>query len=139
MTIDKKKIESSLKQITVSYLREIGFKGSFPNFYRDENGFVSLINFQFYSAGGSFCVNVSYADPDRRNIYIYEDYEPKKLRVSQTREHIRLKTAPDDDWFVYGETNYGVTRGTVKAPDDIATTIIKLLEQQAVVWLTSKK
>ena len=29
---DKNKIVSSLKEITVPFLRKIGFKGSFPNF-----------------------------------------------------------------------------------------------------------
>jgi hypothetical protein len=98
MTTDKNKIVSSLKKITAPYLRKIGFKGLFPNFYRDDSGFISLINFQFYSSGGSFCVNVSYADPERTNIYIDRDLPSKKLRVSQTTNHMRLKGHPDEDW-----------------------------------------
>ena len=132
-------MESALKEIIVPFLRKNGFKGSFPNFYRSDGDFISLINFQFYSSSGSFCVNVSYADPDRKNIYIDREFEPKKLRVSQTTEHIRLKAPPDYDWFVFAETNYGDIRGTIKAPDEIAKLINKLIEQQAEPWLSGKK
>jgi Domain of unknown function (DUF4304) len=49
----------------VPELRRLGFKGSFPDLYRESSGFISVINFQFYSAGGSFCVNLSYTDSGR--------------------------------------------------------------------------
>lgn len=139
MTTDKNTIVASLKEITVPYLRNIGFKGSFPNFYRDEAGFISLINFQFYSSGGSFCVNVSYADPDRNNIYIDKELPSNKLRVSQTTNHMRLKAPPDEDWFVFGETNYGDIRGTLKAPIEIVSLINNLVEEQAENWLKEQK
>ena len=97
------------------------------------------MNFQFYSSGGSFCVNVSYADPDRKNVYIDKDFPSKKLRISQTTNHMRLKAPPDEDWFVFGETNYGDIRGTIKAPNEIASLINNLVEKQAENWLKKQK
>lgn len=47
-------MDNALKQGCVPLLRELGFKGSLPNLYRNVEGFVSLVNFQFFSSGGSF-------------------------------------------------------------------------------------
>ena len=69
MSTDRSTMEKVLKEHCVPLLKEHGFKGGFPNLYRDTEGFVSLINFQFYSSGGSFCVNLSFADKQRENIY----------------------------------------------------------------------
>lgn len=67
--VDRQTIEEALRSKCVPTLRHAGFKGAFPNFYRDTEGFVALVSFQFFSSGGSFCVNLSFADPERRNIY----------------------------------------------------------------------
>ncbi len=71
------------KDHCVPVLREMGFKGSFPNFYRDDAGFVCLVNFQFNTIGGAFCINLGFADPARRNVASHRrDVEARKLRVS---------------------------------------------------------
>jgi hypothetical protein len=55
--LDGADMERALKERCVPVLRRAGFRGSFPDFYRDTEGFVALVNVQVYSAGGSFCVN----------------------------------------------------------------------------------
>ncbi len=136
MSTDRPTMEKALKEQCVPLLKERGFKGSFPNMYRDTEGFVSLINFQFYSSGGSFCVNLSFADKGRENIYFRPDTEPKNLRVSQARVHARLG-APElrgDRWFSFGKTNYDEHRGTPQNPTDIAAEINHLIDKVALPW-----
>lgn len=90
MSADRKTMETALKTSCIPSLRKLGFKGSFPNLCRETDGFVSLLNFQFYSAGGSFCVNLGYADPQRKNVYFNPDTDAGKLKVSQTKDTVRL-------------------------------------------------
>ncbi len=120
-------------------LRKVGFRGSFPDFYRDTEGFVALVNFQFYSAGGSFCVNLSYADPDRANIYFRPETAVRDLKVSQAREHRRLGAVHGDRWYSFGLTSYGEFRGEPVPPVELVRTINSLLESEAESWWQSKR
>jgi hypothetical protein len=133
---DRAAMEAELKDKCIPVLRALGFRGSFPDLYREQDGFVSLINFQFFSSGGSFCVNLSFADRDRRNVGIHKDVEVKKLRVSRARESVRLG-APEligDHWFSFGPTSYGEIRGTARTPSEIAVELCEMLQRVAVPW-----
>jgi Domain of unknown function (DUF4304) len=136
MGTDRLTMEKALKEVCVPLLRERGFKGSFPNMYRETDGFVSLINFQFFSSGGSLCVNLSFADKQRENVYPRPETEPKNLKVSQTRVRARLG-APGlkgDRWFSFGEIGYEKYHGSPQNPIDIAAEINQLFEQVAFPW-----
>jgi hypothetical protein len=128
-----------LKEKCIPLLREIGFKGSFPNLYRERDGFISLINFQFFSSGGSFCVNLSYAGPNRENVYFRPDTELKKLTVSQTIDRIRLGAEDGDRWFSFGKTSYGEFRGKPQALSNIISTANDLIRTQAEPWWNLKR
>ena len=140
MNIERKQIESELKKHCIPLLRECGFKGSFPNLYRDAGGFICLINFQFYSSGGSLCINLSYAEPDRENVYFRKETEPKNLKVSQTRDQFRLGADQKgaDMWYSFGKTSYGEYRGTPISVSDLVSTINNLIKTQAEEWWTAK-
>lgn len=136
MNTDRATMERVLKEQCVPVLRGHGFKGSFPDLYRDIGGFVSLINFQFFSSGGSFCINISFADKQRDNIYFRKDTEPKHLKVSQATIRARLG-APNlvgDHWFSFGKTSYGEFRGEPRTPTDIANEINRLISEEASPW-----
>lgn len=136
MNTDRATMEMALKEQCVPVLRGYGFKGSFPNLYRDVGGFVSLINFQFFSSGGSFCINISFADKQRGNIYFRKETEPKDLKVSQATIRARLG-APNlvgDHWFSFGKTSYGEFRGEPQNPADIANEINRLILEEALPW-----
>ena len=140
MNQDRATIEFEIKNEVVSFLRENGFKGSFPDFYRERNEFVRLINFQFFSSGGSFCVTLSYADPPRNNVSFRPETESKKLRVSQTKERLRLgSNGPGSDhWFSFGETSYGESRGQPIPAQEISRQLKMLLSSQAEKWWRQK-
>ena len=136
MNIDRKQMESDLKEHCVPFLKERGFKGSFPNLYRESEGFVSLINFQFFSSGGSFCINLSYTEPSRDNVSFKKETEAKKLKVSQTRERVRLgsENLKGDNWFSFGKTSYGEFRGDPIPPRELTERINTLITNQAEPW-----
>jgi len=140
MSTERKQMEAELKKHCIPILRNHGFRGSFPNLYRDVNDFISLTNFQFYSAGGSFCINISYAEPSRANVYFRKETRAKNLRVSQTREHFRLgaERQGDDKWFSFGKTSYGEYRGEPIPIDDIILAINNLINTQAEKWWAHK-
>ena len=140
MNIERNQIEQSLRTICIPTLKEHGFKGSFPNFYRNSNDFISLVNFQFFSSGGSLCVNLSFAGPKRENVFYKPDLPAKDLRVSNCKVQVRLG-APDligDKWFSFGATSYGELRGNPVPPDLLATEISGLLVSQAIPWWAEK-
>jgi uncharacterized protein DUF4304 len=134
----REEMNAVLKATCVAFLRTKGFKGSFPNLYRDIGGFIALVNFQFFSSGGSFCVNLSYAGPNGENVYFKPDTPARKLSVSQTRERERLGAAKEDRWFSFGETSYGKYRGKTETPDAIADLVKGLFESHAEPWWESK-
>jgi hypothetical protein len=132
-------MERALKEQCVPALRRAGFNGSFPDFYRNTEEFVALVNFQFFSSGGSFCVNLSYADPQRRNIYIRPATSVRKLKVSQATERKRLGAEQGDKWYSFGPTSYGELRGEPVEPAVLVRTINHLLESEAEGWWQLKR
>ena len=140
MNADRKTMEAGLKASCVPSLRKSGFKGSFPNFYREIDGFVSLVNFQFFSSGGSFCVNLGYADPQRRNVFPRPDTDVEKLRVSQIRDTVRLgATAGGDRWFYFGTTSYEKFRGQPRSVEELTLICNELLASEAESWWRTKQ
>lgn len=129
--VDRQTMERALRDGCVPQLRRLGFKGSFPDFYRDSGGFIALVNFQFYSAGGSFCINLSFTDADRKNLDFRPQTETPKLRVSQTRERHRLGGAGADKWFSFGKTSYGEYRDSPLSPDELVRIINELFVTEA--------
>ena len=126
-------MNAEIKSTVVPALRDLGFKGSFPHFYRVIDKHVDLATVQFASAGGSFAIEIGYADQGRNNVYIHKETPAKKLRVSQTTIRRRLGAEDDgsDFWFVYdGERPFGISA----ASKQLASTAKELLESQAVEW-----
>ena len=133
-------MEAALKAKCVPVLRDLGFKGTFPHYFRDTNGFVALITFQFFSSGGSFCIEIGYADPQRTNVTFKPDTETKKLRVNQTRLRCRLGADQGNDkWFQFGRTSYDELRGTPCPVAELASTCCQLFLSEAENWWLSKQ
>jgi hypothetical protein len=129
---------AEVKSRIVPELRELGFKGSVPHLYRERAKHVDLLCLQFSSAGGSFVLELSYADPNRENIYIDKELPPNKLRVSQATRRLRLgaETESHDFWFAYeGKRPFGITGD----PEELATKVVALLHSQAVPWWNDRQ
>ncbi len=56
---DADKMHKALKQIVVPYLRQQGFKGTFPHFRRLTETKIDLLSFQFRIQGGGFFIDLA--------------------------------------------------------------------------------
>ena len=146
-----------MKDNCVTLLRKMGFKGSFPNFYRDDNGFVCLVNFQFNMVGEKFCINLGFVDPERRNVASYcRNLDAREFRVSMTGSPIegsnylsgrwRVGSQPlgdglySDSWFSFAPGQYGRDRsGEDVEPDVLAQLCATLIEQEAETWWKGRR
>src|SRR5690242_7147345 len=86
----RRELQEVLKAIVVPALRGLGFKGSFPHFYRPIDDHIDLLFFQFRLDGSSFIVEISYADPKRTNVYFRPEVPVAKLQVPSTTKRYRL-------------------------------------------------
>ena len=96
-------MNNALKKIVVPYLREHGFKGSFPHFRRQNKENIDLISFQYNRYGGSFTVNLATCPPDGINtewgsippnkVIAYDSDSYEFFRLSENVKEIT------DHWF----------------------------------------
>lgn len=132
MSESKKQMDGAIKRILVPILKEKKFKGTFPHFFREMNGHVDLSTFQFNKYGGSFVVEISYADKERKNVYVYKDRPSEKLRSGQTIDRLRLGSNPkkriSDHWFQYNNNTF----------ENVAKEVVPYLENQAEKWWRNK-
>jgi hypothetical protein len=130
----KSEADKALKSIVVPDLRDRGFKGSYPHFFRIRGSHIDLLTFQFRSSGGSFVCEISFADQDRSNVAIYKDTEPKNLRTNQTRTRLRLGSSPDrgvnDHWFCVESPE----ASSPNSPMRVAHEVLALIESQGESW-----
>lgn len=59
MSLERNAMIASLKKTVIPRLRENGFKGSFPHFYRKTEQRADLLMFQFSMWGGVLYVEIS--------------------------------------------------------------------------------
>lgn len=131
-------MDSALKAIVVPALRNLGFKGTFPHFYRDIDQHIDLLSFQFRLSGGSFVAELSFAEPGRENVYYDKDAPANKLRASQTTKRFRLgaQRSGSDNWFSFEPEGFLKREPDVQI---IATEVVDLLQRQAIPWWTENR
>lgn len=127
----------ALKEITIPFLQDNGFKGNYPNFYRDRNNHIDLLRFQFNKWGGSFVVEISYADRSRNNLTTAKDTEIPNISVTQTRERLRLGASQDDKdyWFKFNNRNIFFWRDKYVST---ARKVNQYISNQALPWWQDK-
>ncbi|CAG7659027.1 DUF4304 domain-containing protein [Paenibacillus allorhizosphaerae] len=82
--MNRKEMEKAMKENVVPIVRKMNFKGTFPKFTLQFDGYRILIHIQFYSSGGAFCINLINNNPD----------DPISFRLGNGR------------WFVYDPEHY---------------------------------
>lgn len=96
-------MDDALKRIVVPHLREVGFKGTMPNFRRLRNGIADLLAVQHSPWGSKFCVNLARCGPE--GVQLPDRHIPvEKVKPFLTRYGRRLGASPPfaDHWFDYG-------------------------------------
>lgn len=64
MSLERDAMIVSLKNVVIPVLREKGFKGSFPHFYRKTEERADLLMFQFSMWGGAVYIEISKCPPE---------------------------------------------------------------------------
>ena len=72
-------MQGALKKILLPYLRERGFKGSFPYLRRDHNGVLDLLSVQFDQHGGGFLLEISACPAEAFVTKWGEEIPPSKM------------------------------------------------------------
>lgn len=119
----------SLKRVLVPSLRERGFKGSFPHFYRKLNEQTQLLMFQFSMYESAFYVEISKCSSEG---YLDETtgalIPSNKIRVYQIgggSPYHRTRIGKDcGHVFVFNEGNY----------DEVATDVLRAFREAEEWW-----
>jgi hypothetical protein len=140
MTDDRKEMERALKEIFIPELRLKGFKGSMPHFRRILSNRVDYLSFQFYSAGGSFVVEIAKAAGDGKPKGFGNNLPIEKLNVSYFADRLRLGSKPDKDildhWFQFGRASFEEIK-PIKSQEyynSIAESVLSFFNNQAETW-----
>ena len=113
MNEHRERMMSAFKTRFVPALRKRGFVGSFPHFRRLLPDRVDYLMVQFYSAGGSFVVEVGRTDPNGFTDGPWKDLSLDKISVGHIF-HDRRRLVPRDahggwrggNWFEFGPRSY---------------------------------
>lgn len=141
MTEHRKLMVRALREVFVPELRKRGFKGSFPHFRRVSPKRVDYLSVQFYSAGGSFVVELAAAGPDGKPNGYGKHLPIEKLNVAYFAKRFRLGSDPDggvvDHWYEFGPASY---EAPTPAPSyehflRIAAEVVTHLGLQGESWL----
>lgn len=81
MSVERDNMINSLRKNVIPNLRNRGFKGSFPHFYRKLENRVDLLMFQFSAWGGVLYVEVSKCSPEGHIDVSETFYQPNKVKV----------------------------------------------------------
>ncbi len=143
MNIDRKEMIKTLQTHVVPELRALGFKGSFPHFYKKSEEYCYLLCFQFRSCGGSFCVEISYVDPKQTNICFGNESDIKKIKVSATMDRMRLRLEKatrtlEGVWFIYSPNPFLDELEICLTQEKIVSKINELIIIQAIPWWEGK-
>lgn len=102
-------LETALREVVIPDLRERGFRGTFPHFRRPLPTRLDLLTFQFYSAGGSFVVEIAQCGPEGPKLS-WKSVAPEKATAHHVNQRLRLGSDPEnrrsDHWFKFGKPNY---------------------------------
>jgi hypothetical protein len=83
LSVERDKMINSFKQIVIPTLRDIGFKGSFPHFYRKLENQADLLMFQFSQWGGTLYFEISKCPLNGSTGYKDQQIPVNKIKVYQ--------------------------------------------------------
>ena len=142
MTDHRTEMMKALKEIFVPALRERGFKGSLPHFYRSTSTRADFLTIQFNSSGGSFVVEIAGSGPSGIEGGYGCDLPINKLNTHFFRDRQRLgaKLESSDHWFVYGPRMYDPSEAVRPYAyyTKIAGSMLSLLDSQAETWWSAR-
>lgn len=102
----RKRIDEALKEITVPYLRNIGFTGTYPHFRRIKNDRINLLTFQHFRSDPKFVVEIANCPVAGLVYQEIVEVAPNRITAHDMNLRFRLgsKKYKTDPSFDYSET-----------------------------------
>jgi hypothetical protein len=131
-------MDGALKSAVARQLRPKWFTGSLPHLRRRSEAQICLISVQYFSAGGSFAVEVAECGPGGFTTSWGRRIPPGRVEAQDIlTPRPRLGSADflqGDHWFVFGPRNYEPGWEKLRPVEDcdaLATEVLQLIESQA--------
>jgi hypothetical protein len=101
----RQKIDQAIKDITIPFLREKGFKGSLPHFRRQMSDRINLLTFQHSLYDTKFVVEIANCPPNGITTYWGKEIPKNKVTAHDMghRQRLGSKKHNTDYWFDYGK------------------------------------
>jgi hypothetical protein len=110
MTGKEKRIlmDAAIKEITVPFLRQQGFKGSFPHFRRLKDDRINLLTYQFSTNSSKFVVEISNCSSKGILLPWGKHIKPSNCTAHDMYKRLRVgsKRANVDYWFDFNEESF---------------------------------
>jgi hypothetical protein len=145
MTTAREAMDAALKEMTAESLRPRGFTGSLPHLRRRRDDRLELVSVQYFSAGGSFVVEIATCGVEGLTTSGGKTIAAGKVTARDinppNRPRLGAATFPEGDhWFVFGPRSYEADAGLVQPGHRyarIAADVARLIEAQAEPWWES--
>ncbi len=127
----RQKIDQAIKDITIPFLREKGFKGSLPHFRRQQSDGINLLTFQHSLYDAKFVIEISNCPAEGITTHWGKEIPKNKVTAHDIGERHRLGSEKHntDYWFDYGKKSlFG------DANKKLAKEIIKLWGEAELWW-----
>ena len=86
----REKMDGAIKEFIVPFLRERGFKGSYPHFRREQENKLNLLTFQFSMSGSKFVVEIANCPLKGFNPGYGNDLKSAECRVYYMNKRLRV-------------------------------------------------
>src|SRR5437879_2564852 len=101
----REKMDMAIKEIVIPFLRQQGFKGSYPHFRREKNDRLNLLTFQFSLSGPKFVVEISNCPIEGITTSWGKHLKPSECRVQYMGHRLRIGSIKNkkDCWYDFGK------------------------------------
>jgi len=104
----REKMDMAIKDITIPFLRQQGFKGSYPHFRRERDNKLILLTFQFSVSSPKFVVEISYCSTEGYTTSWGKQLKPSECRVQYMGHRLRIGSIKNKkhSWYDFGKDSF---------------------------------
>lgn len=138
-SVRSQQMKASLQERFVPAVRDLGFKGTFPNFWRVTGDWLDLVSVQFSMAGDGFFVNLATCKrPDSDSPQAKRLRKPEAVRVADLFGSGE-RLGKDRGGF-FGFSTLTATTAKARGHDDeVAARATRCLQTEAEPWWKAQR